>query len=310
MYIELDNQFMLVAYRSGSLTKAAQVLGVSQPALSMRISKAEEKLGFAVFNRKVSPIGLTKEGRIYLEYLRKQEILIREYTKRIEDLEDTENSRLAIGGPAVYNETIVPEAIAKLHKEYPKCKVQVKNGALSELIVQANEGLIDCFVSTSDDLPDDFETVKIERERLYLCIPADWEVNEQIKEYQVRPGEQGACFDYHILDGMNFIFMEENQPIQKALLRFCEDYQIQSVHSIQVNQVITGIKMAALGEGIFPACEEAILNCGKSDKLAVYPLPDDFSERQIYIAYHKKHYLTKTCRKLIEVLQEKEKGRN
>lgn len=311
MGIELENQFILVTYQSGALTKAAQVLGVSQPALSMRISKVEEKLGFAIFNRKVTPIELTKEGSLYLEYLKQQEILIRDYTRRLEELEDSENRQLAIGGPAVYMETIIADNIAKLHKRYPKCNVQIKNASLPELIHQANEGLIDCFISTSDDLPENFETVKVKKERLYLCIPADWEVNEQIKEYQILPGSGGECFDYHKLDGMDFISMEESQPLQKELRRFFKNYRIQPHNSVQVNQVTTGIKLASLGEGIFLACEDAISNCRNSEKIAVYPLPDDFSGRQIYVAYHKSHYLSKACQELIGFLQEmNEKGLN
>lgn len=294
-----------------SIDESSPASGVSQPALSMRISKAEEKLGFAVFNRKVTPIELTQEGSLYLEYLKQQERLIREYTKRLEELEDSENSQLAIGGPAVYMETIIADTIAKLHEHYPRSNIQMKNASLPELIHLAQEGWIDCFVSTSEELPDDFEMVKVKKERLYLCIPTDWKINEQMKEYQIFPGERGDCFDYHQLNGMDFISMEENQPLQKELLRFLKKYRICPNHTVQVNQVTTGIKLAALGEGIFLASEEAIINCGHAKKIAVYSLPDDFSGRQIYIAYHRTHYLSKICRELVEVLQEMdEKGKN
>lgn len=302
MSIELDNQFMLVTYESGGLTKAAQMLGISQPALSMRMSKAEEKLGFKVFDRTTVPIGLTGEGSIYLEYLKKQEILIRDYERRIEEFQNGENGQLIIGGPSLYLETMIADAVMRIHKQYPECHIKLKNASMPELLEQAENGMIDCFISTSDELPDNFEAVRVKREQLYLCIPVDWEINKQMQAYRIAVGDKGNCFDYHNLDGMPFIAMEENQPLQKELSRFLYDYKIQPKNVLQVNQVTTGMKLSALGEGIFLASEEAIINCGHVDKIAVYALPEDFSGRQIYVAYDKTHYRSKACRELIAIL--------
>ena len=63
-----ENHVILIA-REGSLTRAAEKIGISQPALSSAISALEKKLGFRIFNRKCYPIQLTAEGKIFYDFL-------------------------------------------------------------------------------------------------------------------------------------------------------------------------------------------------------------------------------------------------
>lgn len=58
-------QFMKVA-KVGSITKAAEDLYISQPALSRTISSLEEELGFQLFTRTAQGISLTKAGGAFL----------------------------------------------------------------------------------------------------------------------------------------------------------------------------------------------------------------------------------------------------
>ena len=52
--------------RQGSFTKAAQALHVAQPALSMAVSRLEDELGVALFNRATRQISVTAEGELFL----------------------------------------------------------------------------------------------------------------------------------------------------------------------------------------------------------------------------------------------------
>ena len=54
--------------REGSLTRAAQLLNVSQSALSVQLGRLEESLGQPLFERKNKALTLTEAGRIALDY--------------------------------------------------------------------------------------------------------------------------------------------------------------------------------------------------------------------------------------------------
>ena len=54
----------------GTITKAANVLHVSQPSLTQYLNRLESDLGVKLLNRDTTPISLTQAGTVYLEYVR------------------------------------------------------------------------------------------------------------------------------------------------------------------------------------------------------------------------------------------------
>ena len=303
MNIALYNEYIICIHECGNMTKAAKKLGISQPALSSGLSNLEKKLGFKIFDRKRAPLQLTREGEIYLEYLFKQKEIIEDYERKISDVLNSMESKLVIGGPSVYIKALIVKAVAKLHTEYPECKVIIKDASVPELMEKTKKGEVDCFVCTSKDLPECFAKEEIKREKIYLCIPFGWEINQQLKEYQVLEGKAGSCFEYKILSNMEFIFLEENQPLQKEMQKFFMENQIFPQSHITVNQVPTGIALSALGEGISFASEEALLGSGYINKLCVYALPETISGRKIYVTYNRERYIPYMCQNLIKILK-------
>ena len=62
--------FMTVA-AEGSFTKAASVLGVSQPAVSQNVAELEKLSGVKLFERLRGEVVLTPQGEVFMEYVRK-----------------------------------------------------------------------------------------------------------------------------------------------------------------------------------------------------------------------------------------------
>ena len=62
--------FMMVA-TEGSFTRAAQHLGVSQPAVSQNIAELEKQVGAVLFDRKRGEVSLTAEGYVFKDYAAK-----------------------------------------------------------------------------------------------------------------------------------------------------------------------------------------------------------------------------------------------
>lgn len=63
--------YILEIAACGSINRAAQNLGVSQPNLSVCVKNLEQELGFALFSRRSTGILLTREGQLFLESARK-----------------------------------------------------------------------------------------------------------------------------------------------------------------------------------------------------------------------------------------------
>lgn len=302
----IKNGFIFTILENGSLTKAAKELKISQPALSMKLGKLEESLGLTLFNRETSPVSLTAEGRIYADYLKKQKVIMDEFEASIGLLHNERTHRVTIGGPDVYVNTLVVDAIRRLREEDPNCQVAIKNGSQKALITLAEQGELDFFICTSPRLPEVFETVPLRKERLYLCISASLPINKKLQRYMTGPGGHGKCFDFTILDGFPFVFLEETQPLQKNIGRLLEEYKITPISRMRVNQVATGLEMVAAGEGVFMASAAAIRSCGSKIDICTYALPESYTDRQIYAACNRHHALSESGMKMLSLLKEEE----
>lgn len=306
MKLETYQIYVLAIAEHQNLTKAAKSLEISQPALSMALGKTEKKLGFPIFDRSRSPLIPTPEGQIYLKYLKKEQLLQRDFNQKIADLADAENAVLTVGAPSVYAQTILVDALEAFRKEYPLCRIVLREAPFANLVKMAQDGEVDCFVSTSENLPDSFEKQVLKPERIYLCTPAEWAVNAQLSAYRVLPGKTGPAPEFSLLEREPFIFLEPGQPLQVEIDRFLRTIGLTPHTRITVNQIALGVRLVARGLGMMFTSEEGLIQCSEPEKLCLYPLPDGVSRRIIYAAYDKSHYLSAVCRQFLEILKKNE----
>ena len=227
-----------------------------------------------------------------------------EFTASIALLHNERTRRIRIGGPEVYVKSLVVDAVQRIRKQDQSCMVEIRNGSQKTLISLAEQGELDFFICTTTRIPEVLETVPLRKERLYLCLPASLPINKKLQKYMTGPGGHGKCFDFTLLDGYPFIFLGEDQPLQKFILRFLEEFRITPVTRMRVDQVATAVEFVAAGEGIFIASASAIRACSSRIDICTYALPDSYSDRQIYAACNRHHELSSICLKMISLLQE------
>lgn len=295
------DKYIIKIAEYGNLTKAAAALGISQPALSSGITNLEADLGFKIFNRKSTPIMLTPEGELYYDYITRLRVLEEDFRQRIDDCRDEVNCKAVIGGPVAYVESMVTSTIVELSKVHRDYKFNIKCSPMAELIELLSKGEINCFICTSDNIPDKFEKKLVKHEKVYLCIPQDNPLNERLSDFSIKSGNFSECFDYSVLDGEEFIFLEENQPLFSQMTKFFEDNRITPKNSITVNQVSTALRLSAKGGGISFVSDSALENADLS-RVCVYPLPDTISGRSIYVAYDHELFMPVACKDFIHYL--------
>lgn len=306
------NKYVIGIYQNGSMNKAAKAMGISQPALSMMISSLERKLGYVIFNRKTKPISLTPEGELYLDFLMKQTILLEDLNRKMSDLHGEKNEQVTIGGSVAYVESLIAPLVDKLTQKHPKCVMTIKSAPLQELIHETITGKMDCFISSSKEIPEHFTAIPLKKERIFLGIPKNWSVNEILKPYQVKLSESKAGFDepeqimdYSLLDGIPMISLMKNLPLQKKMDHFWEEYHVQPKEKMYVNQVSAAITFARRGIGMIAASEEALLNNGCEDFLCLYALPESVSDQTIYLVTDSDRYMPDIFRDVLSMLKER-----
>lgn len=146
------------AARTGSFSRAAEKLRLSQPSVSLQIQALERDFGAQLFERQGPRIRLTADGQTMLE-------VARPLVEGIEQLEETFLQRrgdadsgtvsIAAGGSTI--QYILPAFVERFVKEYPQVDVRLCNVTGKAGLALLREGELDFAVGPMWDVPPDID---------------------------------------------------------------------------------------------------------------------------------------------------------
>ncbi len=135
--LELYRVFYMVA-KCGSLTKAAEELYISQPAVSQSIKQLENQLGVSLFNRTHRGMELSeKGGKLIFSKVEQALRLFGEAENQIEQLSSSASGTIRVGASATIFEYFLADKIVEFHSKYPSVKIEL----VSDLPPRAADGL-------------------------------------------------------------------------------------------------------------------------------------------------------------------------
>ena len=133
----------------GSFTRAAQALGVSQPALSNSMAVLEKMLGVRVFERTRNGAMLTEFGQLLAGHAAAIDSVLSRAADELEAKKRGLEGSLVVGASPVACIDIVPGAVARLKRETPNLVVSIEERADDELIAGLRSGEIDLVVNSA-----------------------------------------------------------------------------------------------------------------------------------------------------------------
>lgn len=132
--LELYKVFYTVA-KCGSLTKAAEELYISQPAVSQAIKQLENQLGGQLFNRTHKGMELTETGgKQIFDTVEKALKLFDEAEKKYLELKDTATGVIRICASDTVSTHFLLPYIKEYHEKYPEVNLILENGTSQETI--------------------------------------------------------------------------------------------------------------------------------------------------------------------------------
>lgn len=141
MELRVLNYFLMVA-REENITKAAQLLHVTQPTLSRQIAQLEDELGVKLFQRSNHSIILTDNGMLLKR--RAQEIVtLAEKAKREFSHDKQLNGTISIGSGELKSMQFLSEAIVSFRRKYPGVNFEIYSGNSDSIKERIDRGLLD-----------------------------------------------------------------------------------------------------------------------------------------------------------------------
>lgn len=141
--LELYRVFYAVA-KCGSLTRAADRLFISQPAVSQAIKQLEGQLGVSLFHRTHRGMELSPQGgRIIFEQVEEALRLLEQAESELLKLNTTATGTIKIGATDAIFSNILVDKIVGYNAEYPAVKIELITGTTPETLSQIKQNKCD-----------------------------------------------------------------------------------------------------------------------------------------------------------------------
>ena len=134
------------AARVRSFTKAAQILNLSQPAVTFQIKNLEDEYKTRLFNRDANKISLTQPGRILF---RRAKIIIGEYEKASSEIAKATGhltGEIRIGAASLLGKYLLPNLIGQFKLEYPDVEILMLVGNSGKLVEELKHFALDLVI--------------------------------------------------------------------------------------------------------------------------------------------------------------------
>ena len=311
--METRLKYVYEVYRAGSFTKAAQKLFISQPSLSAMVKKVEEELGSAIFDRTSSPLELTEEGEVYIEYI--QQIMKNEeiLDEKLSDIRNLSKGRIRVGGSNYVISSIIPEILKHILFQYPGIQVELIEEGSFALHKLLEKGELDLVIDSFEAENQTFACHKLLEETILLAVPKEDPINREWKKYQISREQilQGDYSDVmlpkeqtEILLQKPFVFLKaENNMHQHAIDTF-RQYDIQPNVRLYLDQLLTSLQYTAAGLGCSFVTDTLFRYGNRESNVCLYAFQGTNIRRNMSIVHKRNKYVSSASRLFIRIAKE------
>ncbi|WP_375540983.1 LysR family transcriptional regulator [Paenibacillus tyrfis] len=268
-------QIFQAAARSGSVSKAAQLLNYAQSNVTTKIKQLEKELGAPLFYRHNRGITLTPAGKTLLEYADKALRLLEEARKAIQDA-STPTGPLSIGSMETTAAVRLPHLLADYHRMCPEVDLSFVTGPSQQLIQAVLDYSLDgAFVMGPVEHPELLQDSVFEEE-LVLVTDA------------LRPR---LDFPKELTDRTVLVF-RSGCSYRAKLLGWLQEEGVMPVKIMEFGTLETIIGCVAAGLGVSLLPESIVRSKTKESLVRSYPIPERYGKVQTVFIRRKDAYLT------------------
>ena len=306
-----DREYVYAVYQERSFSRAAQKLFISQPALSSKVKKVEQRVGAPLFDRGTSPLGLTEAGRYYIEAVERVMEAEEELRGRLSRLSHGGEAALALGGASYFCAYVLPQLAMDFQNQFPGRRVSLLEGNTNDLAKCLESGVVD-FVLDVDILdPERFSGVGWGREELILAVPAGLAVNERLEgrrltfEQALWDEGQSPRVGLGEFAGESFLLLKKGNDAYRRALEMCRAAGFYPKAGMYLDQMLTAYHVAANGHGVALIRAGLLEHVKPTGQLYFYRLDDPRVMREIYLYRRRKAPLSPGARDFLTFMEER-----
>jgi DNA-binding transcriptional LysR family regulator len=275
-----------------SLSRGAELNGVSASAASQHLQELERSLGVTLLDRSTRPFTVTEAGRIYAEACKD---ILRRWDECLRDL-DAHKAEVqgTVRVAAIYSIGLseMSDLEAEFRRRAPQARLEVeylRPEKIYEYVAQdrADIGLV--------SYPEPTRELAVIPWRLEEMVVAAAPGHPLTRQREARPED---------LNGVDFVGFDEDLPIRREVDRYLRSAGVEVNVSMHFDNLQTIKEAVALGAGI-SIIPERIMRAELEDgRLAAVPLAEPRPHRPLGIIQRKRKRLPRAAQMFLELLQE------
>jgi len=274
-----------------NISRAAEVLFVSQPAISKSIKTLETSLNVTLFSRSSKGVSLTPEGDILFNHITNafNEFSLGEHI--LEKLKNKEMGTINLGVSTTIGKSYFLPKFQKFTKEYPHFKIKIINKPTFDTIKLVQEEKLDLGIIGTTSREADLEFVK-------LC---------QIQDILVASNSYVKSLNSKSINDIftkgSFMFLEKPNSTRDFIDNYFAKQNLSITPDIEASNMDFLIECAKIGLGITSVIKEFLLNDLENKTLIEIPLDVPIPPRYIGVIYKNSSSLSIATKTLIDFLR-------
>lgn len=291
--LELYKVFYYVV-RTGSISRAAQVLYISQPAVSQSIKLLESRLGGQLFFRTPKGIKLTPEGEVLYTYIEQGYNLIMIAESKFTEVFNLEAGEVRVGASDMTLRFFLLPFLEEFHRLYPKVKIKVTNGPTPETLDSLKKGLIDFGVISLPSTADE-----------HVCISESMEIQDCFVASTKFSQLSSSMISLDKLSTYPIILLEKGTSTRRYIDNFTTQHGVILNPEIELATSDLIVQFAIRGLGIACVVRNFADNAIMDGSLFEINMQEKIPPRKIGIATLKNAPASPSSRKLLDLINRK-----
>ena len=253
--------------------RAAELVAVSQPALSAQIAEMERLLDVKLVERQRSGAVLTREGEELLPEIRD----ILERTERLTDLVKPRHGplggRLRLGIIPTVAPYLVPRLIPELRGRYPQLVIELKELLTAGCLDDVRHGKLDCAIVALPVAGEGIESMLLFEDRFLIAGAEDENTILASPMTEDR------------VDIERLLLLEEGHCLRDQALAVCGTRAGRRVANYGATSMATLLQMVSHGMGITLIPEIAVKDEASRNRMRIVPFADPQPSRRIGLVW-------------------------
>lgn len=271
--------------------RAAELVGVTQPALSSQIAEMEERLGRRLFDRGGKSVHLTEDARALKPRIDRVLAEAREIEATARRGRAAMEGRFRLGVIPTVAPYLLPALLPELRKRFPALAVELREAITATLIEETAAGRLDGMIAA---LPLDYAGVAVEplfEDRFFLAVP---KADPGFVSPPVPP--ESPAFE-------RLMLLEEGHCMRDQALAVCGSVRPAAMANYGATSLTTLLQMVAHGQGVTLIPEMARAASEAIPDLRVVPFAEPVPARTLGFAWRRNSSRQGECRALAGIIR-------